>query len=408
MSEQSTTLKRTLTLPLLIFYGVGVTIGAGIFALIGETISIAGNKAPIGFVLAGIIAAATGLSYAKLAAVYPRAAGEAVFVNIGMGQNWGRLVGIGVTITAIVSSAVIAIAFAGYLGQLIPLPAPILVIGIVALLTLIACLGVTQSVIFAAIITAIELGALILIVWFGANSLTVPSNWVDAFAPPSSFEIWPAIFSAALLAFFAFVGFEDIENMAEETINPHINVPLAIIATLIITVIIYALVALVAVSAPDPTAIAHSKAPLATLYAQLTGGSGELIAAAATIAMVNGILVQIIMGARVIFGMSKEGMLPQGLSHVHPKLKTPIRATIGVAVLITVLALTFPLGGLARTTAAVILTVFTLVNISLWRIGNRKQSDPSLQRWKYLGLLGAALSAGLLIIELINQISTLF
>ncbi len=85
MQEQPITLRRTLNLPMLIFYGVGVTIGAGIFALIGETMLIAGNKAPIGFVVAGIIAAATGLSYAKLAAVYPRAAGEAIFVNIGLG-----------------------------------------------------------------------------------------------------------------------------------------------------------------------------------------------------------------------------------------------------------------------------------------------------------------------------------
>lgn len=405
MIEQQTTLRRTLNLPMLIFYGVGVTIGAGIFALIGEAMLIAGNKAPIGFVVAGIIAAATGLSYAKLAAVYPRAAGEAVFVNIGMGPNWGRLVGIGVTITAIVSSAVIALSFAGYLGQLITIPAPILVLAILATMATIACLGVTHSVIFAAIVTTIELGALIVIVWFGAEHLAVPSNWVDGLAPPTDFSLWPAIFSASLLAFFAFVGFEDIENMAEETINPHITVPRAIIGTLIITVLIYALVALVAVSAPDPSAVANSEAPLATLFAQLTGGNGDLIAAAATIAMVNGILVQIVMAARVMFGMGKEGLLPKAISKLHPTRQTPIRATILVTVLIAILALIFPLGALARTTSAVILIVFTLVNFSLWRIGSRKNAAPSLQRWKLLGLVGAFLSAGLLAIEMINQLS---
>ncbi|WP_299344218.1 APC family permease [uncultured Maritalea sp.] len=338
MSEQSTTLKRTLTLPLLIFYGVGVTIGAGIFALIGETISIAGNKAPIGFVLAGIIAAATGLSYAKLAAVYPRAAGEAVFVNIGMGQNWGRLVGIGVTITAIVSSAVIAIAFAGYLGQLIPLPAPILVIGIVALLTLIACLGVTQSVIFAAIITAIELGALILIVWFGANSLTVPSNWVDAFAPPSSFEIWPAIFSAALLAFFAFVGFEDIANVAEEVKNPRKTLPLGIITTLVIATIIYFVVVSVVVLAVPMDTLIKSSAPLALIFENTDLKTRVFFNILAIIATINGALIQVIMASRVLYGLSSQQSLPSFLSYVNPVTRTPITATFVIIILVIILA----------------------------------------------------------------------
>jgi len=402
MQTEQTKLKRTLNLPMLVFYGVGVTIGAGIFALIGETILIAGNKAPIGFLLAGIIAAATGLSYAKLAAVYPRAAGEAVFVQIGIGPTWGRLVGLGVTLTAIVSSAAIAISFAGYLGQLINLPAPILILGILAMLTGIACWGVRESVIFAAVITAIELSALIVIVWFGAESLAVPSNWVSAFSPPTDLAQWPAISSAALLAFFAFVGFEDIENMAEETVKPHINVPRAIIATLVITVCIYALVALVAVSAPDPTKIATSEAPLATLFSQLSGGNGDVIAAAATIAMVNGILVQIVMASRVVFGMGKEALLPKTLSVLHPVRQTPIRATLVVAALISILALTFPLGGLAKTTSMIILSVFTLVNVSLWRIGSRKEAATSLQRWRNLGLVGAVLSAGLLIVEFFN------
>ncbi|MFT6657184.1 APC family permease [Maritalea sp.] len=407
MSTQPTKLKRSLNLPLLILYGVGVTIGAGIFALIGEAMLIAGNKAPIGFVMAGVIASATGLSYAKLAAVYPRAAGEAVYVNIGLGANWGRIVGLGVTITAIISSAVIAISFAGYLGQLIAVPAPILVLGILAVLTGIACFGVKESVIFAAIITAIELGALIVIVWFGADSLALTKNWVAAFSPSADLAQWPAISSTALLAFFAFIGFEDIVNMAEETVKPQINVPRAVIATLVITVLIYTLVALIAVSAPDPNAIAVSEAPLATLFAQLTGGNGDLIAAAATIAMVNGILVQIVMAARVLFGMGMEGLLPIALAKLHPVRQTPVRATLLVAVLIAILALTFPLGGLAKTTSMVILTVFTLVNISLWRIGNQHDADPSLQRWKYLGLVGAALSGGLLMIEVFNQMTNL-
>ena len=404
MSEQ-TKLKRVLNLPLLIFYGVGVTIGAGIFALIGETIGIAGNNAPIAFLIAGIIAAATGLSYAKLAAVYPRAAGEAVFVNIGIGPNWGRFVGLAVTATAIISSAVISLSFAGYLGQLINLPQPLFVAGIIVFLTIIASLGVTHSIVFAAIITAIEISALILIIWVGGDKLISLSNWQAAFSPPSDFAQWSAISSAAILAFFAFVGFEDIENMAEETINPHVNVPRAIIGTLIITVIVYALVALIAVSAQDQNAIASSQAPLATLYAQLTGSNGDLIATAASIAMINGVLVQIVMASRVMFGMAKEGLLPEIFSRVHPQRQTPIIATIVVASLTALLAFTFPLGGLARATSVIILSVFTLVNFSLWRIGSRVDAHKSLVRWRWLGLVGAAISAALIVIEIGLQLT---
>jgi len=403
MSNTQTKLNRTLTLPMLVFYGVGVTIGAGIFALIGETIAIAGSKAPISFLLAGIVAAATGLSYAKLAAVYPRAAGEAIFVKIGIGPTWGQLVGIGVTLTAIISSAVITISFAGYMAQIVPLPLPVLALGILALLATVASIGVKQSVIFAAVITVIELGALCVIVLFGFDNLLVAQNWIQAFTPPTDIVQWSAITSTTLLAFFAFVGFEDIENMAEETINPHENVPKAIIITLVITVIIYALVALIAVSAPNPNQIAQSEAPLAELFGQLSGQNGQLIAAAATIAMVNGILVQIVMASRVIFGMSKEGLLPNAFAKLDEKRKTPVRATVFVSILIAILALSFPLAQLAKTTSIVILIVFTLVNVSLWRIGGKADAPISLKSWKHLGLVGAALSAGLLLAELANQ-----
>ncbi len=102
-------LNRVIGLPLLVFYGVGVTIGAGIFALMGEILRIAGDHAPLTFLIAGLIAGATGFSYSRLGAVYPVAAGEAVYVKVGLGPFWGRLVGLGVSATGIVSSAVIAL-----------------------------------------------------------------------------------------------------------------------------------------------------------------------------------------------------------------------------------------------------------------------------------------------------------
>ena len=117
MSERANgtvTLRRALSLPWLVFYGVGVTIGAGIFALIGDILAVAGDHAPWAFLVAGVVAGFTAFSYAALASAYPRAAGEVLYVKHGIGAWAGRLVGYGLIATALLSGAVITLAFARY------------------------------------------------------------------------------------------------------------------------------------------------------------------------------------------------------------------------------------------------------------------------------------------------------
>ncbi len=397
-------LSRVIGLPLLVFYGVGVTIGAGIFALMGEILKIAGDHAPLTFLIAGLIAGATGVSYARLGAVYPVAAGEAVYVKVGLGPFWGRLVGLGVTATGIVSSAVIALSFAGYLGSLVALPQWLLAITIIAALTLIAFAGVRMSVGFAAVITVLETGTLLVVCFAGAPFILEAGVAPKLFSLPASGAVWGLVLSASLIAFFAFVGFEDIVNMAEETRNPQRNLPLAIILTLVITIAIYILVSVIAVAAPGRETLTSSQAPLADLFAAITGRSGAPVAAMATIAMVNGILVQIVMSSRVLYGMARENLMPGFLAHVHERRRTPSTATLLVGAIIAILALAVPVVSLARLTSIVILIVFTLVNLSLWRIGGRPDAPPGLRTWRYWGLFGAALSAFLLIPELYSLV----
>jgi amino acid transporter len=395
-------LKRTLTLPMLVFYGIGVTIGAGIFALIGEIVGLAGQQAPLAFLLAGVIAAATGLSYAKLSSVYPRAGGEAVFVNIGIGAFWGRVVGLGVTATAIISSAVVALAFAGYFQQLIHLPTPLITSVVIISLAGIAWFGVRESVIFAAAITILEIGTLIVIGAMGIPNLNDIGYLAQSLNPLAENANTMAVTSAAMIAFFAFVGFEDIENMAEETKDAHKNVPLAILITLILTVLVYMLVALVAITSMDQTKLANSAAPMVDLFAALSGRSGAPIAVIATIAMVNGILVQIVMASRVLYGMANEGLVPRIFGQLDPKHQTPLFSTWFVAGLTIVLAISFPLVHLAQATSAIILFVFSLVNFSLWQIARGKDAPAALRHWEWLGLFGALISAGLLLSEAIK------
>lgn len=395
-------LKRVLSLPLLVFYGVGVTIGAGIFALIGEVVKAAGDLAPAAFLLSGLIAGTTGVSYALLSTVYPRAGGEAIYVKSALGKFFGQAVGYGVTTTAIVSSAVITIAFSGYLGTLIPIAQPILVVSVLLVLSVVASSGVRESVIFAAVITLLEVGTLAVVIFYGADFLADSKTYAKALVPPENIVSWSVLFSAAVVSFFAYIGFEDLVNMAEEAIEPTKTMPRAIFITLVLTIVLYTLISLIAIAIPDREALISSSAPLSTLFESVTGFSGKPVSAMASIAMINGILVQIVMASRVIYGMTSESLAPKTLGVLHKRRQTPVRAIFLVTIIIAVLALGFPLLNLAQATSVITLTVFTLVNVALWRIGSTPGSPNQLIRWRFWGLFGAVLTSGLLVTELVG------
>lgn len=386
-------LRRTINLPLLIFYGLGVTVGAGIFALIGEILKIAGDHAPLSFLLAGLIACSTGITYALLVRVFPRAGGEAVYVNRGLGPLWGSVVGYGVAATGIISSAVIALAFAGYVRAVIPVPEVVLVVGVISVLAGIAWFGVRESVWFAVTITVLEVGTLAVVAFFGLPLLTDLSNAAHAFVPPTDALVLTSVVSGGVIAFFAFIGFEDIANMAEETIDPARTASRAILWTLGLSVGIYVVLSLVAVSAPDRQAITTSSAPMAELFRQITGLPGAPVAGMAAIAMVNGILIQIVMASRMLYGMSNEGLAPRWFAKVDQTHRTPSRATLTVAGIILVLALFFPLVRLAEVTSLIVLGVFALVNLSLFALG-RHHEDRLLKRFRWWGLFAAIICAG--------------
>lgn len=401
-TRPSPVLRRALGLPLLVFYGVGVTIGAGIFALIGEVITVSGDHSVWSFMLAGIVAAITGFSYVLLASVFPKAAGEAVFVKHGLGTAAGRITGYAVVAVAITASATIALAFSRHLSSFTGIPEAFSLVAIIAALCLVAMAGVRESVGFAAVVTVLEVSTLAVVILVSLPVImTSETAAAKALALPSP-AAWPSVAAGAFLAFFAFIGFESIENMAEEAHDPHRTVPLAIILTLIISVTIYGLVAVVAAAFPDRALLTSSKAPLAAIYEAATGRSGAPIALMATVAMVNGILVQIVMAARVLYGMAKEELMPGWFGALHASRQTPARATAVIGVAVALLALLMPLVQLAELTSLVMLLIFTAVNLSLIVIGGKPGAPERLRRWRWWGVPGAGIALGLVAAQLLT------
>lgn len=393
------TLRRVISLPLLVFYGLGVTVGAGIFALTGEITGIAGAHAPMAFVLSGLVAGVTAVSYALLTSVYPRAAGEAFFVGKAMGIRIGQVTGVGIVITAMTSSAAIAVAFSNYIGTIVPLPSASVIVALMVLLAWLACVGVKEALVFAAMITVVEIAILLLIIALGLPLLADGTVLVTSLTPPQSLSGWSGVFTGTVVAFFAYLGFEDIVNMSEEAKDPSRTAPRAIFITLVLTVAMYFFVSLVAVAVPDRSALVSHPAPLTYLFETLSGKSGVLISSAASIAMINGILVQLIMASRVIYGMSRDRKTHSWLAAIHPTRHTPTRAIFAVTAVVTVAALFLPISQLARLTSMILLMVFSLVNISLWLIGKTDKATRSLRRWRYWGLVATVASGGLLFVE---------
>jgi amino acid transporter len=367
-------LKRSLSLTLLTFYGLGTILGAGIYVLVGKVALHAGPYVPVAFLVAAVLTVFTALSYAELAARYPKSGGAAVYMQAGFRRRWlSMFVGFLLILTGMVSAATLVNGFVGYLHVFTDTPAWLVITLLVLGMGALAAWGIAESVAAAAIITLIELGGLVFIlVVTGEHLAELPVRFPEL-VPPADWHVWNGIFLGAFLAFYAFIGFEDMVNVAEETKEPMRTVPLAILLALGIATLLYILVALAAVLALPAGELAQTEAPFALLYTQATGRAPTLISLISLFAVVNGALIQIIMASRILYGMSREGWLHVALGRVHPKRRTPLLATALVTLAVLVLGLWLPLVTLAKATSFITLVAFSLINLALLRI---KRRDP--------------------------------
>ncbi len=391
-------LSREIGLWLLCFYGLGNILGAGIYVLIGKIAGHAGYFTVISFFIAGLVASFTALTYAELSSRFPVAAGAAVYLYEGYGKKWLSL-GAGWVIAAsgMLSAATIVRGFAGYTQYFIPIADEILITLALSILIFVALIGVTESVVMAVVFTVIELIGLILIIVLGCLQIDRLPEVIESMPSIMNLAVWSGIILGAFLAFYAFIGFEDIVNLAEEIKNPERNLPLAIITALGITTLIYALVACSAILIVPPERLSQSDAPLAEIYQVATGKEPVLITLISLAAVINGALIQIIMASRILYGMSKRGWLSAMFGYVHPKMHTPLMSTLFVGLTIFLLALSFPLETLASYSSFLILIIFLLVNIALLRIKNQPAPNTALTFPNWIPKTGASGSLLLLI-----------
>lgn len=370
------TLKRSLSLPALVLYGLGTTIGAGIYALVGELAKVSGYMAPASFLLAAAMAALTAISYAELSARYPRAAGAAVYVSEGLKSNQiSSIVGMLVISAGLVSSAALVNGFTGYLDQMFELERHISIGIVVLVLCAIAMWGISESVVMASIITVIEVGGLLLIIGVSYSEFGALPQKIMLLTPSANTASFISIGSGALLAFYAFIGFEDMVVVAEEVKDVKTTLPAAILLSLGITTVLYMAIMIVAVLGLPLDKLSQSQAPMVLIYEHFTGQNGHLIGIIGMLAIINGALIQIIMAARVIYGLACRGQLPVILASVNAFTRTPLVATAIAAMIVLGLALLGTLGGLAESTSIIMLVVFALVNLSLLRV-KLKEPEP--------------------------------
>jgi len=370
-SQPAAALQRRLSLPLLVLYGIGITIGAGIYVLIGAVAGHAGRYAPWSFVLAAVVMAFTVGSYAELTTRFPVSAGEAAYVRAAFrSRAASTLTGLLTIVIGIVSSAAVALGAAGYIAQFTDLPPSAVVALLLAVLGAVAAWGILESVLLASLFTLIEAGGLLVIIIAGLQA-QVPLASALA-VPPLDIGTLSGIGYASLLAFFAFIGFEDLANVVEEAKVPHRDIPRAMVLTLVISTVLYVAVAAIAVAAVPVAELAASPAPLSLVFRTLAGVSPATISAIAIVATLNTILAQMTMAARVVYGLARQGDLPGFAGRVHPKTATPLIATALIVAATLALALLVPFERLAEGTSLATLVVFALVNLALLRLRHRK------------------------------------
>ncbi|MCX9009732.1 MAG: amino acid permease [Candidatus Methanoperedens sp.] len=327
---QKVELKRELGLLEITLSGVGIILGAGIYALIGKAAALAGNAVWLSFALASLVAIFTGLSYAELSSMFPKASAEYEYTRSAFGRRLAFIIGWLIIFSGIIGASTVALGFGGYFNSFISISPVISGMILIIALSFLLFYGIKESAWFAVIATLIETAGLVLIIFIGLPYL----GKVDYFEMPYGMA---GVFQASALVFFAYTGFESIVKLSEETKAPERTIPKGLLLAILISIILYILVAVSAVSVMGWEKLGTSEAPFADLaFTSLGSRASTLLSAIALFATANTVLLMLLGASRIMYGMADSATLPGVLARVHPSRRTPWVAIL-VSMLISIL-----------------------------------------------------------------------
>lgn len=372
-------LQKNVGTKMLSIYGAGTILGAGIYVLIGEIAGAAGWWLPLAFLCAAFAAGVNGLVYAELCTRSPGAGGPSEYVDRAFDRRWlSVLIGWMIVATGVVSAATIANGFAGYLAQFVDWPHWVVKLGLLALLGGVAAAGVRESAWFMAITTTLGLLGLLWVMYLGYFDAGGSEGWSRLTSELPSLAdaaVLTGVLGATFLAVYAFIGFEDIVHVAEETEDPQHSIPIAIVFALVVSAVLYVGVAIAALMVVSPEQLAGSQAPLVVVNRAAGYPDWPLVTLSLWIIM-NGALAQIIMATRVIYSLGRNDAAPELMSRVNEKTSTPLIGTVVVTAVIIGLAIGFPLKTLASATSLIMLLIFAASNASLIVLEKREPDAP--------------------------------
>ncbi len=361
--------------------GLGSMIGAGVFAAIGPAAAVAGGGLLIGLALAAVVAYCNATSSAQLAALYPASGGTYVYGRKRLGHLWGFLAGWGFVIGKTASCAAMALTFGSYVAPDLARP---LGIGAVVALTAVNLRGVQKTALLTRALVAVVLGALAVVVTAGLSSAPATAN----IGPLTEGGI-RGILEAGALLFFTFAGYARIATLGEEVRDPARTIPRAIPLALGITLVVYTIVAVVALCAVGPAALAESSAPLTTVAEASGWAWAEAVVRTGAAVASLGVLLSLLVGvSRTTFAMAGEGDLPRWLDAVHPVHRIPHRAELVVAAAVIAVVAVADVRGAIGFSSFAVLFYYAVANASALTLTVPERRWP--RPLAAVGLLGCA------------------
>ena len=363
-------LERTLGFWAVTAMGVGIVIGAGIYVLVGAAADRAGSAVWLSFLVAAGLSALSGLSYAELAGMYPSAGAEYTFAKRAFNEFVGFVTGYMMIAANVIGAAAVSIGFAAYLRYFVDIDQRAGSLLLLTALTLIVVSGVQRSIWLSIALGALQVGGLVLVIVSGVPHFGSRSLVEGASAS--------GILGGAALVFFAFIGFDDIVTLAEETEDAARAIPRALLTALGISTVLYVLVAVAAVSAVGASALAGSPQPLALVMRDDWGGrSADIVAFIALASTTNTTLLVLTSGSRLLFGMARDGSLPSVIASVGRRGHAPWLAAVIAFVGAAAFASAGDISRVASATDFAVYVIFITVNVSLVAL---RFSDPASER----------------------------